>query len=357
MKFLNRFFTDALAVDLGSVNTLIYAPDRGIVLNEPSVVAVNKYTGEILSVGAKAFKLLGREPHDTEILRPVRNGTVDNFDATQKMLAAFISKVHGGHKKRSRLVLSVPGSATTLEQRSVRDAARDAGATHVELVDEGLAAALGAGINFTDERAHFVVDIGGGTTSFTIVSSAAVVSSSSIRVAGNQMDKAICDFLRSRHEMQLGERMAELVKKELGTAGCPTGAKSGKDVPSMEIVGKRLTDGMAKAVKIRSDELCEALDPVLTEIITGVRRAVEESPPDVTADIYHNGIILSGGGSLLNGMTERVQRDVRLHVTVTEDPLAAVALGAGQLLMNQEHLRRAAIRQDMPAWQSAEDLS
>jgi len=356
MNFLGRFFTDALAVDLGSVNTLIYAPDRGIILNEPSVVAVNKYTIELLSVGKQAYKLLGREPHDTEILHPIRNGTVDNFEAAQKMLAAFIAKVHNGQKRRSRLVIGVPGSATTLEQRSVRDAARDAGATRVELVDEGLAAALGAGLNFNDERAHFVVDIGGGTTSFTIVSAAVVVASSSIRVAGTRMDEAICDFLRSRHEMQLGARMAEQVKKELGTAGCSAAGEGEKDIQRMEIVGKRLANGMAKAVELRSDELCEALNPVLAEIIAGVRRAIEESPPDVTADIYHNGILLTGGGSLLNGMAERVKRDLRLHVSVTEDPLTAVALGAGQLLMNQEHLRRAAIRQDMPVWQSAEEL-
>ena len=356
MNFFGRFFTDALAVDLGSVNTLVYAPERGIVLNEPSVVAINKYNGELLSVGKQAFKLLGREPHDTEILRPIRNGTVDHFEAAQTLLSAFISKVHRGQKRRSRLVIGVPGSATTLEQRSVRDSARDAGATQVELVDEGLAATLGAGLNFNDERAHLVVDIGGGTTSFTIVSSAAVVSSSSIRVAGTRMDEAICDFLRNRHEMQLGARMAEQVKRELGSASGPAPGQEAKNVGRMEIVGKRLSDGMAKAIEIRSDELYEALNPVLAEIIAGVRRAIEESPPDVTADIYHNGIILTGGGSLLNGMAARVQKELRLHVTIAEDPLAAVALGAGQLLMNQEHLRRAAIRHDMPAWQSAEEL-
>lgn len=356
MSFFNRFFTGALAVDLGSVNTLVYVPDRGIVLNEPSAVAVNKYTGELLSVGAKAFKLLGREPHDTDIIHPIRNGTIDNFDLAQKMLAAFISKIHGGQKRRSRLVIGVPGSATTLEQRSVRDAGRDAGATHVELVDEGLAAALGAGLNFNDERAHLVVDIGGGTTSFTVVSAAAVVASSSIRVAGTRMDEAICDYLRGRHEMNLGARTAEQVKKELGTAGCIPAGQEEKTVERMEIVGKRLSDGMAKAVELRSDQICEALNPVLAEIIAGARRTIEESPPDVTADIYHNGIILTGGGSLLNGLAERMQRDLRLRVSVTEDPLAAVALGAGLLLMNQEHLRRAAIRHDMPAWQSAEEL-
>ncbi|HEX8709670.1 MAG TPA: rod shape-determining protein, partial [Pyrinomonadaceae bacterium] len=164
MNILSNFFTDDLAIDLGTVNTLVYAPGHGVVLNEPSAVAINKYTGEVLAVGSEAHKLLGREPHDTEVHRPIRNGTIDDFEVTEKMLRAFINRVHHGHHKRSHLVIGVPGSSTELEQRSVRDAARDAKATRVDLVDEGLAAALGAGLSFEDEHAHLVVDIGGGTT-------------------------------------------------------------------------------------------------------------------------------------------------------------------------------------------------
>ena len=191
MQLLDSFFSDRLAIDLGTVNTLIYAPERGVVLNEPSAVAIHKYTGEVLAVGTDAYKLIGRAPHDAEVFRPVKNGTIDNFEATEKMLVAFIRRVQENHHKRSHMVVGVPGSSTTLEQRSVRDAARDAKATRVDLVDEGLCAALGAGLSYDDERAHLVVDIGGGTTNVAIIACGAVVASHSLTAAGNAMDQAI----------------------------------------------------------------------------------------------------------------------------------------------------------------------
>jgi rod shape-determining protein MreB len=344
MNILTSIFTDDLAIDLGTVNTLIYAPDRGIVLNEPSAVAIHKYTGEVLSVGAEAYKMLGREPKDVDVFRPIRNGTIDNFEATEKMLKAFIGRVGGGHARRSHMVVGVPGSSTGLEQRSVRDAARDAKATRVDLVDEGLCAALGAGLSFDDERAHLVVDVGGGTTNVAIVAGGAVVSSSSLRAAGNAMDQAICDFVRSKYEMQLGERSAEMLKKSLSA-----GAK-------VEVVGKQLTDGLAKAVEVSAEEVREALEPVVTEIVAGARRAIEESKPDVTADIYQTGLVLTGGGALLDGLAARLQKELRLHVAVAEDPLAAVAQGAGRLLADKAKLQRSAIRDDVPVWQSQQEL-
>jgi len=358
MNILSNFFSDDLAIDLGTMNTLIYAPDRGVVLNEPSVVAIHKYTGEVLSVGAEAYKMVGRAPKDADVYRPVKGGTVDNFEATEKMLVAFIRRVHGNQNKRSHMVIGVPGSSTALEQRSVRDAARDAKATRVDLVDEGLAAALGAGLGYEDERAHLIVDIGGGTTNIAIVSSAAVVSSSSLKVAGNAMDDAIREYVRAKYEMQLGERTAEQVKKELGAGhGNKDGATDGKhEARRMEVVGKELTSGLAKAVEINSDEVRQALEPVLSEIVAGARRAIEDSQPDVTADIYQTGLILTGGGALLEGMAERLQNELRLHVTVADEPLAAVALGAGRLLADAERLQRAAIREDVPAWQGSEEL-
>src|SRR5918998_1013615 len=234
MGILSNFFADDLAIDLGTVNTLIYSPGQGIVLNEPSAVAIHKYTNEVFAVGREAYKLLGREPRDTEVYRPIRNGTIENFEVAEKMLASFISRVHGGHQKRSHMVIGVPGSSTTLEQRSVRDAARDAKATRVDLVDEGLAAALGAGLEFDDERAHLVVDIGGGTTNVAIISSSAVISSSSLRAEGNAMDEAIRDYVRSKHAMQLGERTAEEVKKELGMAHLSSAEGKAKEERRME---------------------------------------------------------------------------------------------------------------------------
>src|SRR5205085_5949373 len=352
MQLLDNFFSDKLAIDLGTVNTLIYAPERGIVLDEPSVVAIHKYTGEVLAVGAEAYKMVGRAPHDAEVFRPVKNGTIDNFEATEKMLIAFIRRVQENHHKRSHMVVGVPGSSTTLEQRSVRDAARDAKATRVDLVDEGLAAALGAGLDYDDERAHLVMDIGGGTTNIAIVASAGVISSTSLRIAGNAMDEAIRDYVRSHYEMQLGERTAEQVKKQLGTLRTSDGAAAER----MEVVGKDLSSGMAKVAEIGTDEVRAALESVLAEIITGARRAIEDSLPDVTADIYQTGLILTGGGALLDGMADRLRDELKLHVAMAEQPLAAVALGAGRLLNDSERLHRVVIRDDVPVWQAQEEL-
>lgn len=351
MNILDNFFSEDLAIDLGTVNTLIYSPGRGVVLDEPSAVAIHKYTGEVLSVGAEAFKLVGRVPKDAEVFRPVKNGTIENFEATQKMLVAFIRRVQGDHLKRSHMVVGVPGSSTGLEQRSVRDAAKDAKATRVDLVDEGLCAAFGAGLTPDDERAHLVVDIGGGTTNVAIVASGAVVSSHSLRVAGNAMDEAVRDYVRAKYEMQLGERTAEQLKKQLGAT-----REGGEAVERVEVVGKELTTGMAKAVEIELAEVRDALEPVVSEIVAGARRAVEESQPDVTADIYQTGLILTGGGALLDGMAERLQRELKLHVAVADDPLAAVARGAGRLLAEPERLQRVAIRDDVPVWEASDEL-
>ncbi len=352
MSILSSIFTDDLAIDLGTVNTLVFTPERGVVLNEPSAVAIHKYTGEVLWVGAEAYKMLGREPKDIEVFRPIRNGTIDNFEAAEKMLKAFISQVTGSHIKRSHMVIGVPGSANPIEQRSVRDAARDAKATRVDLVDEGLAAALGAGLSYEDERAHLVVDIGGGTTNIAIIASASVISSTSLTAAGNAMDEAIRDYVRAKYEMLLGERTAEELKRELSVAG----TDEEKSARRMEVVGKNLSDGLAKAVEISSTEVREALEPVIVEIIEGARRAIEESKPDVTADIYQTGLVLTGGGALLEGMAERLQKELRLHVAVADDPLTAVAVGAGRLLADQEKLQRVAIREDVPVWQAQEAL-
>jgi rod shape-determining protein MreB len=348
MSILSSFFTDDLAIDLGTVNTLIYAPERGVVLNEPSVVAIHRYTGEVLWVGSEAYKMLGREPKDVEVFRPLRNGTIDNFEATEKMLKAFIGRVNGGG--RSHMVVGVPGSSTSLEQRSVRDAARDAKAKRVDLVDEGLCAAIGAGISHEDERGHLVVDVGGGSTNVAVVASGAIVSSASLHAAGNAMDNAICDFIRVKYEMQIGERTAEQIKKELGSV-----VDDGQ-IRTMDVVGKELTDGMAKVVEVNSGEVREALEPIVGEIVGGAKRAIEEAKPDLTADIYETGLILTGGGALLGGLAERLQQELKLHVAVAEEPLLAVAHGAGRLLTDKARLQRVAIRDDVPVWEAQQEL-
>src|SRR5690349_16327565 len=237
MNILSSFFAEDLAIDLGTVNTIIYSPAQGVVLNEPSIVAIHKYTREVLSVGSQALKLLGREPNDTEVHRPIRRGTIDNFEISQLFLRTLISRVQNhDHPKRSHLVVGVPGSSTPLERRSVKDAARDAKAGRVDLIDEGLAAALGAELDFDDEQAHLVVDIGGGTTNIAILASGGVINSVSLPAAGNAMDDAIKDYLRLRYAVVFGERTIERVKCELGSASM-NGESFGDE---MEIVGKQL---------------------------------------------------------------------------------------------------------------------
>ena len=352
MKFIEKFFRNGLAVDLGTVNTLIYHPSRGILVNEPSVVAVDRYDGEVVSVGHKAARLLGREPRGIDVYRPIRGGTINNFEVTQKMLRSFIGSVTDGFR-RGHFVVGTPGSATAVEQRSVRDAARDAGGSRIDLVDEGLAAGIGAGIGFDDERAHLVVDIGGGTTNIAIIASGGVVSSVSLPAAGNAMDDSIRDYVRTNYCLQIGEYTAEALKKELGAL---SDQESRSDERKLEIVGKQLSDGSACAVHITAEEVREALEPVLADIVTGVKRVIEEAQPEAVADIYYSGMILTGGGSLLKGIKERLQQELNLRATMPENPITTVVMGAGMLLSVPHHLHRCAVRQNLPVWQESEEL-
>jgi rod shape-determining protein MreB len=350
MKFIEKFFKHELAIDLGTVNTLIYDPDRGILLNQPSVIAIDKYDNEVVAVGHQALKLLGREPRGIEVHRPIRAGTIFNFEVTQKMLRSFLNGVTDGYR-RGHFVVGTPGSATAVEQRSVRAAAHDAGASRVALVDEGLAAGLGAGLSFDDERAHLVVDIGGGTTNIAIIASGGVVASTSLPDAGNAMDENIRDYVRSRHCLHIGEYTAEAVKRELGAL---TDDESNEH--ELEVVGKQLLDGSACAVKLKAEEVREALEPILAEIVAGVRRIIEEAQPEAVADIYYSGLILTGGASLLKGMKERLQSELKLHVCAPDDPITTVVRGAGSLLARPEQLYRCSIRQNLPVWQASEEL-
>ena len=352
MKFIEKFFKNELAIDLGTVNTLIYRPDRGILLNEPSVVALDRYDGKVVSVGHKALKLLGREPRGIEVHRPIRSGTIFNFEVAEKMLRTFIGQVNDG-LRWGHFVVGIPGSATAVEQRSVRDAARDAGGRRVDLVDEGLAAGLGAGLALDDERAHLVIDIGGGTTNVAIVASGGVVSSMSLTAAGNAMDESIRDYVRSNYCLQIGEYTAEGLKRELG-------ALNDEEIPvderKLQLVGKQLSDGTPCAVEIMAEEVREALEPVINEIVTGVRRVIEEAQPEAVADIYYSGMILTGGGALLKGLKRRLQSELKLRAVVADDPISTVVRGAGILLDAPEQLHRCAIRTNQPVWQGAEEL-
>ena len=351
MKFIEKFFRNELAIDLGTVNTLIYQPDRGVVLNEPSVVAVDRYNGEVVSVGHKALRLLGREPRGIEVHRPIRSGTIFNFEVTQKMLRAFIGCVTDGYR-RGHFVVGIPGSATAVEQRSVRDAVHVAGGSRIDLVDEGLVAGLGAGLSFDDERAHLVVDIGGGTTNIAVVASGGIVNSMSLTAAGNAMDDSIRDYVRSNYCLQIGENTAETLKKQMGVLGEAIPVEERK----VKIVGKQLSDGSACAVHIAAEEVREALEPVIGEIVRGVRRVMEDAQPEAVADIYYSGMILTGGGSLLKGLKDRLQTELKLRATMPEDPITTVVMGAGMLLAEPQHLQRCAIRPNLPVWQEAQEL-
>jgi rod shape-determining protein MreB len=351
VKFIEMLFKNDLAIDLGTVNTLIYRPDHGVVLNQPSVVAVDRYDGEVVSVGHKALRLLGREPRGIEVHRPIRSGTIHNFEVTQKMLRSFIGSVTDGFK-RGHFVVGIPGSATAVEQRSVRDAVHDAGGTRIDLIDEGLAAGVGAGLAFDDERAHLVVDIGGGTTNIAIVASGGVVSSMSLTAAGNAMDESIRDYVRSNYCLQIGENTAETLKKEMGVLGEAIPVDDRK----VKIVGKQLSDGSACAVHVTAEEVREALEPVIADIVTGVRRVIEDAQPEAVADIYYSGLILTGGGSLLKGIKDRLQTELSLRATMPEDPITTVAIGAGRLLADPQQLHRCAIRPNLPVWEESEEL-
>jgi rod shape-determining protein MreB len=267
------------------------------------------------------------------------------------MLKAFLIKATDGYR-RGHFVVGVPGSSTAVEQRSIRDAARDSGGLRVDLIDEGLAAGLGAGLEFEDERAHLVIDIGGGTTNVAVVASGGVVSSVTLMAAGNAMDESIRDYIRSNYCLQIGESTAENVKKQLGSA--VTGELD--DQNSLEVVGKHILDGSAHAVEVSAGEIREALEPVLAEIIAGVHRALEETQPEAVGDIYRSGVILTGGGALMKGLAERLQKDLKLHVAVPDDPIATVALGAGRLVSTPDRLGRASIRQNLPVWEGSGEL-
>ena len=338
MRFIEKFFRNELAIDLGTVNTLIYQPGKGILLNEPSVVALDRYDGEVVCVGHKALKLLGREPRGIEVHRPIHSGTIYNFEVTRKMLRTFIGKVTDG-VRFGHFVVGIPGSATAVEQRSVRDAAHDAGGRRTDLID--------------DERAHLVVDIGGGTTNIAIVASGGVVTSTSLQAAGNAMDESIRDYVRSNYCLQIGEYTAEALKRDLG-------ALSDQEIPhderKIQLVGKQLSDGFACAVQITAEEVREALEPAINEIVTGIRRVIEDAQPEAVADIYYSGMILTGGGSLLKGLKSRLQSELKLRATMPEDPISTVVMGAGILLDQPEHLHRCAIRPNLPVWQEAEEL-
>ena len=334
-----RYFSNDLAIDMGTANTLVYVRNKGIVVREPSVVVVNKLTNRIEAVGGEAKQMLGRTPGNIQSIRPMKDGVIADFEVTERMLEYFIKKAHGRKMYvHPRIVIGVPGEITQVEKRAVRDSATRAGASEVFLVEQAMMAAIGAGLPITEPSGNMIVDIGGGTTDVAVVSLAGTVYSRSVRIAGNEMDDAIIQYLKRKYNLLIGERSAEQLKMDLGSA-FPL-----KEEIKVEIKGRDLIEGVPRNLTITDAEIREALaEPVVT-IVEAVRMALERTPPELSADIMDKGIVLSGGGSLLRGLDQRLRNETGLPVVLAEDPLSSVVLGTGRVLEDIDLLRKVSIR-------------
>jgi rod shape-determining protein MreB len=334
-KSIFSLFSSDLAIDLGTANTLVYAKGRGIVVSEPSIVAINKVTNAVEAVGRDAKEMLGRTPGNIVAIRPMKDGVIANFEVTEKMLQHFIRKAHNGKTWVSpRVVIGIPSEITQVERRAVEDSAYRAKASEVYLVEEAMAAAIGAGLPITEPHGNMVVDIGGGTTDIAVISLSGIVYSRSVRVAGNEMDEAITQYIKRKYNLLIGERTAEAIKIELGSA-FPLDEEL-----SFEVRGRNLIEGIPKTITISDEEIREALADSISTIINAVRVALERTPPELSADIVERGIVLTGGGALLKNLDKRLSIETGLPVSVAEDPLASVVLGTGKMLSDFDLLKR-----------------
>ena len=337
MNFRSFFsiFSNELAIDLGTANTLVFVKNQGIVVSEPSIVAINNITTKVEAVGKEAKEMLGRTPGSITAIRPMKDGVIADFEITEKMLTYFIQKAH--NRKvwvAPRIVIGIPSEITQVEKRAVKDSALRAKASEVFLVDQAMAAAIGAGLPVTEPSGNMVVDIGGGTTDVAVISMAGIVYSSSVRVAGNEMDEAIIKYLRKKYNLLIGERTAEQVKIEIGSA-YPL------DKPmTMEIKGRNLIEGIPKTLVVTDEEIREALEETIVILVNAVRVALERTPPELSADIVDRGIVLTGGGALLKNLDKRLREETGLPVSMGEDPLSSVVLGTGRMLDDVKLLRK-----------------
>ncbi len=330
--------TTDLAIDLGTANTCVFAPGRGIVLNEPSVVAYNTVHNRIEAVGTKAHEMIGRTPRDLVAIRPLRDGVIADFEAAERMLTEFIRRANKRNGwLRPRVVVGVPAEITPVERRAVRESTLRARASEVYLVDEPVAAAIGAGLPITEPTGNMIVDIGGGTTDIAVVSLAGMVYRKSVRVAGDEMDEAIMDHMKKVHGLLIGPRTAEQIKIEIGSA-------APLDVPmQMEVRGRHITAGLPMGVRVTDHEIRDCLRSTVDVIVRAVRDALERVPPELCADIYDRGVVITGGGSLLRNFDRRLREDTDLPVQTAEAPLSSVVLGAGKMLSNMGLLRKLAV--------------
>lgn len=337
IRSIFSLFSNDLAIDLGTANTCVFARGKGIVLSEPSIVAFNKSTGSIEAVGRDAKEMVGRTPGDIVAIKPMRDGVIADFEATEKMLTYFIRKAHERAVwVRPRIVIGVPSQITQVERRAVKDSAYRAKASEVHLVEEAMAAAIGAGMPITEPFGNMVVDIGGGTTDVAVISLAGIVYSRAVRVAGNEMDEAIIQYIKKKYSLLIGERTSEQIKMQIGSA-CVL------DEPqTMEIKGRHLVEGIPRAITISDDEVREALAETVKAIVDAVRVALEQMPPELSADVVDRGITITGGGALLKNIDKRLREETGLPLEMAEDPLSCVVKGAGKMLSDFGLLRRIA---------------
>jgi len=333
-----RYFSNDLAIDLGTANTLVYARNRGIVVREPSIVVVNKVSNRIEAVGNEAKEMLGRTPGNIVAIRPMKDGVIADFEITEAMLRYFIARVHDRKRMvRPRIVIAVPSGITSVEKRAVRESAISAGAREVYLIEEPMAAAIGAGLPVTEPSGNMIIDIGGGTTEVAVISLSGIVYSNSARVGGDKMDEAIINYIKRKYNLLIGERTAELIKITIGSA-CQT-----DEIETMEVKGRDLVEGVPKTLVLTDEEVRDALSEVVAAIVESVRVALERTPPELSADIMDKGIIITGGGSLLRNLDRRLREETGLPISYAEDPLASVVLGTGAMLTDMDLLRKISI--------------
>ena len=343
LKRILGWFSSDLAIDLGTANTLVFAKGKGIVVSEPSVVAVVKDgrgPDKVRAVGEEAKEMLGRTPGNIVAIRPMKDGVIADFEVTEAMLRHFIARVHNRSSNlvRPRIVIAVPSGITSVEQRAVKESALAAGAREVYLIEEPMAAAIGAGLPVTEPSGNMIVDIGGGTTEVAVISLSGVVYANSARVGGNKMDEAIINYVKRKYNLLIGERTAELIKIAIGTA-FPT-----EDLKTMEVKGRDLVAGVPKTLEIKSDEVREALQEPVNAVVESVKVALERTPPELAADIVDKGIVMVGGGALLSNLDILLRETTGLPVMLAEDPLTAVVLGTGRCLDELRLLREVTIR-------------
>ena len=331
-------FSTDLAVDLGTANTLVYVKGKGIVLREPSVVAVSQGNGKVLAVGAEAKQMLGRTPGNIQAIRPMKDGVIANFEITESMIRHFIQKVHNRKALvRPRIIIAVPSGITQVEKRAVRDSAESAGAREVYLIEEPMAAAIGVGLPVQEPSGNMIVDIGGGTTEVAVISMSGIVFSKSVRVAGDVMDEVIVNYIKKKYNLLIGERTAENIKIKIGNVH-PTGNNE-----SFEGKGRDLVAGIPKTLLITEDNVREALAETINQIIHAVKVTLERTPPELAADIVDKGIVLAGGGSMIKGLDVLLREETGLPISLAENPLDAVVLGTGKVLDEIELLKKVSI--------------